>query len=125
MKHYLILLLFAASFASCKKDSNQDACVLLQQGLIADDTQKVGKAVDQIIAAFASKEYNAQNIDILVNRLSQCNLEIRGKCFDCIKTLPSQTEIWFRYNASGTIIQKTIDISYTPDNKMRFHNMHD
>lgn len=125
MKHYLILFLFVLIYTGCKKDSHPDACALLQQGLIANDTQKVGKAVDQIISSFASKEYNAQNIDILANSLSQCNLEIRGKCFDCIQTLPSQTEIWFSYNASGTVIQKTIDISYTPDNKMRFHNMHD
>ena len=124
MKHFITLLILAFCFTGCKKD-NSNACSLLQQGLIANDTQRVGKAVDLIIASFTSQEYNAQNIDRLANRLSQCNLEIRGKCFDCIKTLPSQTEIWFSYNASGTVIQKTIDISYTPDNKMRFHNMHD
>ena len=46
-------------------------------------------------------------------------------CFDCIKTLPSQSEIRVSYFGINGPVEKTIDIVYTTNNKMVFHNMHE
>ena len=55
----------------------------------------------------------------------QCTMNAIIDCFNCIKTLPSQTEIEVYFISSGAQVQRTIDISYTSTNEMRFSNIHE
>jgi hypothetical protein len=73
-----------------------------------------------------SKTYSLQNIQILSASVSsQCSFTANMLCFSCIKTLPPQTEISISFMDGGSQVRKVFDISYSPDNKMKFVNMHD
>ncbi len=109
----------------CKK-SDEAICQQLTSGVVADDETKVGNAVEDMIASLPSQEYTQENFDRLSDKLSQqCDIQVVGKCFDCIETLPSQSEIQFSVNSSGITITRTIDLTYTPTNRMKFLNLHE
>ena len=92
---------------------------------MANQVDKVGTIIRTSISALPSKTYNQQNIQSLTERISKCDIGSSILCFDCIKTLPSQTEISLLFSYNGMQYQKVIDLSYTPDNRIVFRNMHD
>ena len=56
---------------------------------------------------------------------SICTMNASALCFDCIQTLPSQSEIRISFDNGASTVEKTIDISYNSNNKMIFYNLHD
>lgn len=120
---YIICISLALGFASCKKD-NQQKCEDLKIAASTDNVAKVNAIITSYIASLPSQTYNEQNIQMLTERISRCEISSALFCFDCIKTLPSQTEISLNFVHNGTSVQRVIDLSYTPNNKIVFKNLH-
>jgi len=121
-----ILLLSAIVVQSCRKENTSNDCGSLKTGIATNNINEVKKAITNFIDALPSKEYNESNIAMLSQRLStSCSVTVESTCFDCIKTLPSQTEIRISVTTAVATVAKTIDLSYTAANKIVFHNMHD
>ena len=125
-KLVLSILVLTTFLSSCRKENISNDCGNLKDGIATNDISKVEKAITNIITGLQSKDYNETNINALSQRMSSnCDVKVESTCFDCIKTLPSQTEIRLSVNSAGALNVKTIDLSYTPANKIIFHNMHD
>jgi hypothetical protein len=125
----LILIFIIAVFvsSSCKKNAENGNCVLLKEGISANNKQQVNNAITNYINSLPITDYTEANVNKLVQTITGgCNIKGGLYCFDCISTLPSQTEIWLEITASGGIIRKVIDLTYTQGTtKMKFSNMHD
>jgi hypothetical protein len=127
---YLRILSFVVSFVAtlsgCKKDISTQECQKLKDGMVLNNTEEVKTVITQFINHLPSKTHTQQNVENLAASISaNCAISAQVLCFGCIKTLPEQSEIRLSFMSSGTSIQKTIDISYTPDNEIRFVHMHD
>ncbi len=125
---YTVMIVFAALlFTACRKNAENSNCTLLKEGITANDLQQVSKAITNYINTLPTDEYTEANINLLVQTITgSCNIKSGAYCFDCIQTLPSQTEILLEFNAGGNTIRKTIDLTYTHGTtKMKFGNMHD
>jgi hypothetical protein len=123
---FLFLLLSFVLTTGCKKDKLGEECAGLQDAVLTDNVANAGTAITQFINNLPSQTYSEQNLNKLVAALSgNCSIKAAVLCYSCIQTLPEQTEIRINLNAGLTNYQKTIDISYTPDNRMKFVNMHD
>jgi hypothetical protein len=121
-----VLVLFAMLTIGCKKHSSGSLCETLREGMIANNPEQVKSAITLLINKLPSKLYTESNLNLLASLLSgQCTVTANVFCFDCIKTLPSQTEIRLSFTSSGSTVTKTIDISYSPDNKMTVVSMHE
>jgi hypothetical protein len=92
---------------------------------MANKVNEVGTIIGTYISTLHSKTYNQQNIQSLTEKIAKCDIGSSILCFDCIKTLPSQTEISLNFTNNGVQYQKVIDLSYSPDNRIVFMNMHD
>ncbi|MEQ1800097.1 MAG: hypothetical protein ABL872_19230 [Lacibacter sp.] len=98
----------------------------LSAAITANDVEQTKKGISNFINNLPSAAYTSQNIDKLTSTISgQCIITATVLCFDCIKTLPSQSEIRLSVVSGSTTVIKIIDITYTPDNRMKFRNMHD
>ena len=125
MHKLIIILLVAFLFTGCKKSTENSTCTSLKEGITANNVQQVGDVITNYINSLPSADYTDANINRLVQKIAgDCNFTSGAYCFECIKTLPSQTEIWIEVSNGGP--RKIIDISYnTTTNKMKFVNMHD
>jgi len=125
-KLFLTSILFIVVATGCRKEaSSASSCEILKQALINDDKEQARMAITAMINKLPSKAYTVQGLDMLSNSIyGQCGMNAEIYCFNCIKTLPSQTEIEVSFNSGGSRIQKTIDISYTAVNEMIFSNIH-
>ena len=116
-KLVLSILVLTTFLSSCRKENISNDCGNLKDGIATNDISKVEKAITNIITGLQSKDYNETNINALSQRMSSnCDVKVESTCFDCIKTLPSQTEIRLSVNSAGALNVKTIDLSYTPAN---------
>jgi uncharacterized membrane protein YvbJ len=122
----LMALLLVTLFFSCRKESISTRCNNLKGGIVANDKDQVKTAITSFISGLQSNDYTEANINQLCQRISSsCDVQVEAFCFDCIKTLPGQTEIRISVNAGGASTSKIIDLSYTSTNKIVFQNMHD
>jgi hypothetical protein len=118
----VVLMGFALILSSCQREeiSNAD-CDRLRNGLAANDVNLVNKALDNLLTT-----YSEANLQKLADHISgKCAVTATVLCFDCIKTNPPQSEIRFSFSQSGTTVERVLDISYTPDHRMRVVNVHD
>lgn len=93
--------------------------------MAADNVQEVIKLISKKVEQLSSQNYTQENLTNLAASLSnECDISVQVLCFSCIQTLPEQSEIRLSFNDSGSPVAKTIDISYTPDNKIKIVNMH-
>lgn len=113
---------FISTLTACKKETldNSD-CDNLRNGLLMNDTKLVTKSIGSLLTS-----YSEGNLDELAHKITdQCGIPATVDCFSCIKTNPPQTEMIFSFVQPGATIQKRLDISYSPDNKMKILNVHD
>ena len=122
----LAIALFSAGL-SCSKDVGEtDYCQELRDGVLNSNVEQVRFAITQLINGLPTQEYTEENINKLVNVLeNNCGGSAAMQCFDCIKTLPSQTEIQISHPGTSGLVHKNIDITYTSSNEMKFSNLHD
>jgi hypothetical protein len=137
MKRYRLLpslLIFVCLSFSCNKPHETDnevictypvsSCFLLMGYLINNDSEAVKSQITSMIGQLPSRQYTSENLDKLVEAISgSCRIPARVQCFNCIKTLPPQSEIVI--TLSNPSVEKIIDISSTPSNEMKFVNMHE
>jgi len=117
----IIITGLISSLTACKKELNNSDCDNLRNGLLMNDTKLVAKSIGSLLTS-----YSEGNLDELASKITdRCNIPATVDCFNCIKTNPPQTEMIFSLVQAGTTIQKRLDISYTPDNKMKILNVHD
>ena len=117
----IIITGLISSLTACKKELNNSDCDNLRNGLLMNDTKLVTKSIGSLLTL-----YSEGNLDELASKITdRCNIPATADCFNCIKTNPTQTEMIFSLVQAGATIQKRLDISYTPDNKMKILNVHD
>jgi len=76
--------------------------------------------------SMGSQNYSEENINNLVNLIEEnCDGSATLLCFDCVQTLPSQTEIQIKYLGTTGPVIKIIDVTYKSNNEMKFGNLHD
>ena len=125
----LSLLAIALLFAvlSCRREQIVASdCMELQSGVTNSNVVQVTTVITKFIRSLPSQDYTEENINKLVTVIEeQCDASVSLLCYDCIKTLPSQTEIRIGYAGTTSTVNKTIDITYTPNNKMKFNDLHD
>jgi hypothetical protein len=115
MRNSILLFLTVLLLNSCRKETVAENCTKLKEAVAANNTEQVGKIITEYIDNLPSKDYTEQNLSKLTRNISNlCNITSGVYCFNCIQTLPGQSEIWV-----------SIDITYTPANKMKFSNMHE
>jgi hypothetical protein len=126
-KHFLFgFALFIVGISGCKKEVTSFDCEKLKVEMASNHVEGVKTIINQMIDRLSSKQYTEKNLKDLVNRLkNQCSLSADTFCFDCIQTLPSQTEIQIDFSLQGNTVRKIIDITYSINNQMVFGNMHD
>lgn len=123
--------------ASCDKKNPGAAaafnCQDFKTGIANDSSAMVGVEVNKLcedlmpVTPTTADEYGqAQNINVLVQRLSQkCDVTATLVCYSCIETLPAQSEIRISVNQNGTVYNRTLDISVTQQNMLVYIGMHE
>lgn len=125
-KAALLSFIIITLLISCRRNTLNDNCESLKDGMVANEVAAVQTAINNFIAGLPDKHYSETNIRALANRISlECNVTVEVLCFDCIQTLPSQSEIKISFNSGGGVMAKCIDLSYNADNKMTYRGMHD
>ena len=129
MSRKYLLFAFAplsTAFSCSKEDSDGDQCQELRDGVTNSNVEQVKHVITQFINGLPSKDYTEENINNLVRVIEDyCDGSAALLCFDCVQTLPSQTEIQIWYPGTSGLVNKTIDITYTTNNDMKFSNLHD
>jgi hypothetical protein len=124
-KAAVLFIVIITLLVSCRKETLRSDCEGLRNGLSADDAASVQTIITDFIAGLPNDSYDANNINALASRISsECNVSAEVICFDCIQTLPSQSEIRISFDSAGGQIQKCIDLSYNAQNKIIFRAMH-
>ena len=101
-------------------------CERLKNALTTEDRESAKSIITEFIRTLPSREYTEQILKILVSSLSkQCSISTVEYCFACIQTMPGESEIRLTFTSNQSNIVRAIDISYTPDNKMEFINVHE
>jgi hypothetical protein len=123
---FFAIALLSVVISCSKKDGDEDYCRELRDGVTNSNVEQVNYAITQFIKGLPSQDYTEENINNLVNVIGDyCDGSPAVLCFDCIKTLPSQTEIQIGYPGTSGLVTRTIDITYTTNNQMKFSNLHD
>ena len=124
MKSLLFVCMAAICLSSCIKSlcSDEDACKDLKKGLIINDENQVKTSIEAIIANLHSTKYTEDNIAALIGSIkSNCSVTASVDCFNCIKTLPSMTEIYLTVGSGAT---KIVDLSYDDSNTIIVKRLH-
>ncbi len=124
MRRLFLFLTLSAVFIACSKNAEEN-CNQLKEAALANNVEEINSIITEYILALPSANYNQPNIRLLAKRISNCNISTAVPCYDCIKTLPSQTEISLDFVYNGTPVHKMIDLSYSPDKRIVFRNIHD
>ena len=121
-----VIALILSGLSCTKDDTENDYCQELKDGVTNSNVEQVRVVITQLIKGMPSQEYTEENINQLLSLIGQyCDGSVEMLCFDCIKTLPSQTEIQIWYPGSTGQVYKIIDITYMSNNEMKFGNLHD
>ena len=94
----LVIPLLSAALSCSKQDSERDYCQELRDGVTNSNVEEVRHVITQFINGLSSQDYTEENINNLVNVIEDyCDGSAAMLCFDCVRTLPSQTEIQIWY----------------------------
>ena len=127
MKHKLVLvLILGLGFISCKKDI-AGKCDDLAEAMVINNQEKAATIMNSWINELASDEYTEDNINRLISLINDnCTINATLFCFDCVMTLPSQTEIGLEFQYNGNTVNKVLDITYEgSNNRIRYSRFHD
>src|SRR4029078_10445466 len=90
--------LLSTAFSCSKEDSDGDHCQELRGGVTNSNVEQVKHVITQFINGLPSQDYTEENINNLVRVIEDyCDCSAALLCFDCVQTLPSQTEIQIWY----------------------------
>ena len=127
LKQLIPCLLILSCFCACKKDkADINKCENLKISLRGNNEDNLKLIVGQYIAAMASQEYNEPNLNNLASSISNnCSISAYLVCFDCIFTLPAESELELTFSENGTTFHKIVDLKPTSDNKIKVQSMHE
>ncbi len=125
MRHIFNLGLCILIFSGCSKEPST-ACAPLKAAMTANNLTEVKNIITEYISKLSNNTYSEANILQLTKNLSgECELTSSLVCYDCIMTLPSETEISIHFTSGTGTVKKIIDLTYNSANKIIFWNMHD
>ena len=121
-----ILVFFIIAAAGCRKDEMQPAnCDKLQQSILAGNPNEVETEINRICGSLTNSTDSRESLEALADKISsQCKVSAVTICYNCIYTLPAQSEIKISVSGAGTQKDKIIDITRSGD-KFVFAGMHD
>ena len=122
---YISILIWVFT-TGCSKSGVERNCDKLKSAIVNSDKEKARDAITAFIRHMQDRNYTDENLRKLANEIdSECDINTTVLCFDCILTLPGQSEIMLSFQSGSSTLTRVIDISYSPDNKMKFSNMHE
>lgn len=122
----IILVVFSLLVSGCSKNGLEGNCQKLKSAMINGNKDQARSAINDIISQLPNQNNTSQNLDRLAREIDvECDIDAEVLCFDCVKTLPSQSEIKLSFQSGSTTVNKIIDITYNSNNKMKFSNMHE
>jgi hypothetical protein len=121
-----ILGIFLIATTSCSKDDMQPAnCDKLQQSILAGNPNEVETEINRICGSLTASPDSHESLEALTSKISsQCKVTAVALCYNCIYTLPAQSEIKISVANAGIQKDKIIDITRSGD-KFIFAGMHD
>lgn len=116
---------FIVVISGCSKDRDQSGdCNKLQQAIVSGNPDEVETEINKICVSLTGVEDSRQGLETLTNKISSfCNINAEALCYNCIYTMPGQSEIMLSFMNAGVQKNKIIDIIYS-DNKFSFRGMH-
>jgi len=117
---------FLLWLSACTKTIVTERCENLKIAMMTSNVTMAKTAINHYVNMLPSKAYTQQNVEKLVNIIeSSCPCTAELLCFDCITTLPSQTEIWVSFTSGGSATTRIFDLSYTTSNRIEIRTMHE
>lgn len=131
--HYLLTALLASVlFLSCRKDRegvNNFSCDGVARALTNGNVQNLRDILEPMMSSFeavTSEDQAQAQLMAVVEFLDECpNLEASLLCFECIHSLPPQSEISVKITTGVTSVIKIIDISRDNTGKFRVVAIHE
>lgn len=122
---YCFLLLMAFLLTNCNKDVSGTGinCESLQQGLLNDDVLLVKSSLGNLLGM----KYTQQNFNKLTDTISKsCDITIEYACFNCVETLPPQSEIGLAFlDNTGDSAIRVLNLAAAPDSTIKLLNIHE
>ena len=133
-RNLLPILLAAFSWiflAACTRDeeANSFSCSELHLAIVENDLPAVKRVLEPIMASLrvpANADNGTDQLRSVVEFVNDCQtLDARLLCFECVQTLPAQSEIELTVHAGIADVTKIIDIQRDRNQVLRVVNMHD
>jgi hypothetical protein len=129
MKRLLILvnLILILSLFSCSKDNSEFNCNSFRQGLIKKDRTLVKTEVDKLLKglfpqpSISDPGGHLENLNTFISEIQRCNqITSELDCYNCFHELKIESLIKLSTDSSGVMINRTLFISTSVDEKMSF-----
>lgn len=123
---YLPAILLFLAISACTKDDMQPASSdKLQRAVLAGNPDEVETEINKVCASMPAPDDSENALNELSKAiLAQCDVSASVVCYNCISTLPAQSEIKISVNYQGLKKDKIIDITRSA-NRFVFAGMHD
>lgn len=124
-RKFVFLFVLSTFLISCDKDEAVK-CENLAEALATNNQEAARGFFNQWIKGLSSKNYNQPNLAELVSDINaDCSLTASLHCFDCIMTLPEQSEVSLSFQYNGNTITRYADFSRSADNKIIYLDFHE
>lgn len=122
---FVFLFVLSAFFTSCDK-VEAVKCENLAEALATNNQEAVKEFFNQWISELSSKNYNEVNLSQLANNINKdCSITASIHCFNCIMTLPEQSEISLSFQYNGNSFTRYADFSRSSENKIIYIDFHE
>lgn len=123
---YFPAILLLLAITACTKDDMQPASSdKLQLAILAGNPDNVETEINKVCSSLTAGTDSENLLNELSKAiLSQCKVNAVVLCYNCISTMPAQSEIKISVNYHGLQKDKIIDITRS-GNKYIFAGMHD
>jgi len=116
---YVALILVAFLFTDCSKDPKRPKpdCDGMEQGLLNNNVSLIEDALGNYLAM----DYSKENLNALADTLTRsCDVKASLFCYNCIYTLPPQSEIYFALvDNAGDSTARVLDVTSDVNNKIK------
>ncbi|MEO8711802.1 MAG: hypothetical protein ABI405_06735 [Parafilimonas sp.] len=109
---YCLAFLIIFLLLDCNKELSDTGtnlnCESLQQGLLNNDAA----IVDSLLGNLLDMDYSEENLIKLADTISKsCDIQATLVCFDCIETLPAQSDITLTFLDNGDSTVRELDFT--------------
>lgn len=131
MRKSILISLVIVCLVSCRKHGNSDKleCLQVKEAVVSDNFALVKQQIELALASFHNPLANPGGqvvLENLVEFLNGCSdMEASLFCFECIHTLPPQSEVSIKIMHNGGMLVKVLDIIRDQNNQWKVVNMHD